>query len=95
MTGRSGVNLEPLAEVGTDISAETTKILTAEAVQASDIVITIDCGDACPSFPGKCYLDWKLDDPAGQGVDTARPIRDRIEWRIRGLLADLGVEAAV
>lgn len=55
----------------------------------------MDCGDACPSFPGKCHLDWKLDDPAGQGVDTVRPIRDRIEWRIRGLLADLGVEAAV
>lgn len=86
--------VEALAEVGIDISAETPKVLTAEAVQASDVVITMGCGDACPYFPGKQYLDWKLDDPAGQGVDAVRPIRDQIERRVRGLLADLGVETA-
>ncbi|MFD4654003.1 arsenate reductase ArsC [Kitasatospora sp. NPDC058444] len=86
--------VEALAEVGIDISAEIPKVLTAEAVQASDVVITMGCGDACPFFPGKTYLDWKLEDPAGQGVDAVRPIRDQIEQRIRGLLADLGVEAA-
>ena len=86
--------VEALAEVGLDISAETPKVLTTEAVQASDVVITMGCGDACPYYPGKQYLDWKLDDPAGQGVDAVRPIRDEIERRIRGLLADLGVEAA-
>ncbi|GJF31520.1 arsenate reductase [Kitasatospora sp. NE20-6] len=85
--------VEAMGEVGIDISAETPKVLTVEAVQASDVVITMGCGDACPFFPGKQYLDWKLDDPAGQGVDAVRPIRDRIEARIRGLLADLGVEA--
>ncbi|MFJ9839257.1 arsenate reductase ArsC [Kitasatospora sp. NPDC101155] len=86
--------VEALAEVGIDISAETPKVLTTEAVRASDVVITMGCGDACPYFPGKQYLDWKLDDPAGQGIDAVRPIRDEIERRIRGLLADLGVEAA-
>jgi protein-tyrosine-phosphatase len=86
--------VEALAEVGIDISAETPKVLTTEAVQASDVVITMGCGDACPYFPGKRYLDWKLDDPAGQGVDAVRPIRDEIEQRVRGLLADLGVETA-
>ncbi|MEU8921188.1 arsenate reductase ArsC [Kitasatospora sp. NPDC048545] len=92
-----GVNpavVEALAEVGIDISAETPKVLTTEAVHASDVVITMGCGDACPYFPGKQYLDWKLDDPAGQGVDAVRPIRDEIERRVRGLLADLGVETA-
>jgi protein-tyrosine-phosphatase len=64
-------------------------MLTVDAVQASDIVITMGCGDACPVFPGKRYLDWKLDDPAGQGVDAVRPIREGIEARIRGLLAEL------
>ncbi|MFD8705096.1 arsenate reductase ArsC [Kitasatospora sp. NPDC059648] len=85
--------VEALAEVGIDISAETPKVLTVQAVQASDVVITMGCGDACPFFPGKTYLDWKLEDPAGQGVDAVRPIRDQIEQRIRGLLADLGVPA--
>ncbi|MFD3944428.1 arsenate reductase ArsC [Streptomyces sp. NPDC058579] len=78
-----------MAEVGIDIAAETPKVLTVEAVQASDVVITMGCGDACPVFPGKRYLDWTLDDPAGQGVDAVRPIRDEIEARVRGLLADL------
>ncbi|MFB7666437.1 arsenate reductase ArsC [Kitasatospora sp. NPDC056138] len=86
--------VEAMREVGIDISAQTPKVLTVEAVEASDVVITMGCGDACPYFPGKRYLDWKLDDPAGQGVDAVRPIRDRIEQRIRGLLAELGIEAA-
>ncbi|MFF9016463.1 arsenate reductase ArsC [Streptomyces sp. NPDC014870] len=78
-----------MSEVGIDISAETPKVLTTEAVQASDVVITMGCGDACPYFPGKRYLDWQLDDPAGQGVDAVRPIRDAIEQHVRGLLAEL------
>ncbi|MEV7777197.1 arsenate reductase ArsC [Kitasatospora sp. NPDC088351] len=78
-----------MAEVGVDISAETPKVLTVEAVQASDVVITMGCGDTCPVFPGKRYLDWTLDDPAGQGVDAVRPIRDEIDRRIRGLLTEL------
>ncbi|MEV7414905.1 arsenate reductase ArsC [Streptomyces sp. NPDC089919] len=85
---------EALAEVGIDISAETPKVLTTEAVQSSDVVITMGCGDACPYFPGKRYLDWQLEDPAGQGVAAVRPIRDEIERRIRGLLAELGIEPA-
>ncbi|MEV4441811.1 arsenate reductase ArsC [Streptomyces sp. NPDC049577] len=86
--------VEAMREVGVDISAETPKVLTVEAVQSSDVVITMGCGDACPYFPGKRYLDWKLEDPAGQGVAAVRPIRDEIERRIRGLLAELGIEAA-
>ncbi|GHF75735.1 arsenate reductase [Streptomyces mashuensis] len=86
--------VEALAEVGINISAETPKVLTTEAVQASDVVITMGCGDACPYFPGKQYLDWQLEDPAGQGVAAVRPIRDEIERRIRGLLAELGIEPA-
>jgi len=80
-----------MAEVGVDISAATPKVLTTEAVQASDVVITMGCGDACPVFPGKRYLDWDLADPAGKGVEAVRPIRDEIEARIRGLLAELGI----
>ena len=85
--------VQAMAEVGIDISAQKPKVLTTEAVQASDVVITMGCGDACPIFPGKRYLDWALEDPAGQGVDAVRPIRDDIETRIRGLLAELGVPA--
>ncbi|MFD3956991.1 MULTISPECIES: arsenate reductase ArsC [Streptomyces] len=81
--------VEAMNEVGIDISAEVPKVLTTQAVQASDVVITMGCGDACPVFPGKKYLDWKLDDPAGQGVAAVRPIRDEIEARITALLADL------
>lgn len=81
--------VEAMKEVGVDISAETPKVLTVEAVQASDVVITMGCGDTCPVFPGKRYLDWQLDDPAGQGVASVRPIRDEIERRIRGLLVEL------
>ncbi|WP_367139920.1 MULTISPECIES: arsenate reductase ArsC [Streptomyces] len=84
--------VEAMREVGIDISAETPKVLTAEAVRSSDVVITMGCGDACPYFPGKRYLDWTLEDPAGQGVDAVRPIRDEIETRTRGLLTELGIE---
>ena len=85
--------IKAMNEVGIDISAETPKVLTIEAVQASDVVITMGCGDACPVFPGKRYLDWTLDDPAGHSLEAVRPIRDEIETRIRGLLTDLGIEA--
>ncbi|CBG71218.1 putative heavy metal reductase [Streptomyces scabiei 87.22] len=81
--------VDALAEVGIDISAEVPKMLTVEAVQASDVVITMGCGDTCPVFPGKRYLDWGLPDPAGQGVEAVRPIRDEIEKRIRGLVDDI------
>lgn len=81
--------VEALAEEGIDISAETPKVLTSEAVQASDYVITMGCGDVCPVFPGKTYLDWVLDDPAGQGVDSVRPIRDEIRGRIEALIAEI------
>ncbi|MFH8614927.1 arsenate reductase ArsC [Streptomyces sp. NPDC017979] len=78
-------------EVGIDLAAETPKVLTAEAVRASDVVITMGCGDACPVFPGKQYLDWTLEDPAGRGVDAVRQIRDEIEGRVRRLATGLGV----
>jgi arsenate reductase len=78
-----------MAELGLDISKEFPKPLTDEAVKASDVVITMGCGDECPYFPGKQYLDWELDDPAGQGIDAVRPIRDEIDARVRALLADL------
>jgi len=81
--------VEAMLEVGIDISAEVPKVLTNEAVQESDVVITMGCGDACPFYPGKRYLDWKLDDPAGQGVESVRPIRDEIEKRILNLLSEL------
>ena len=81
--------VEAMLEVGIDISAEVPKVLTNEAVQESDVVITMGCGDACPFYPGKRYLDWKLDDPAGQGVESVRPIRDEIEQRILNLLLEL------
>ncbi|MEU0309586.1 arsenate reductase ArsC [Streptomyces cyaneofuscatus] len=86
--------VQAMAEAGIDLSAETPKVLTVEVVRASDVVITMGCGDTCPVLPGKRYLDWKLDDPAGQGVEAVRPIRDEIEGRVRGLLAELGIEAA-
>ncbi|QTD99560.1 arsenate reductase ArsC [Streptomyces cyanogenus] len=86
--------VQAMAELGIDISAETPKILTTEAVQSSDVVITMGCGDTCPVFPGKRYLDWQLDDPAGRGVDAVRPIRDEIEKRVRGLLTELGIPTA-
>jgi protein-tyrosine-phosphatase len=76
-------------ELGIDISAEQPKILTTESVEISDVVITMGCGDVCPIFPGKRYEDWTLEDPAGQGVEAVRPIRDEIKGRIEALLAEL------
>lgn len=76
-------------EVGLDIAAEQPRLLEADAVRDSDVVITMGCGDACPVFPGRRYLDWKLDDPAGQDVEHVRPIRDEIDRRVRMLLAEL------
>ncbi|MEV8043607.1 arsenate reductase ArsC [Streptomyces griseoluteus] len=81
--------VEAMAEAGIDITAEVPKVLTVEAVRASDVVITMGCGDTCPVFPGKRYLDWELPDPAGQGVNAVRPIRDEIEKRIRGLVDEI------
>lgn len=81
--------VEAMKEVGIDMSAEIPKVLTTEAVQDSDVVITMGCGDACPFFPGKRYEDWKLEDPAGQGIDGVRPIRDEIRTRIEQLIAEL------
>ncbi|HVM28631.1 MAG TPA: arsenate reductase ArsC [Mycobacteriales bacterium] len=78
-----------MAEVGLDLSGATPKVLTSEAVEASDVVVTMGCGDACPVFPGKRYLDWQLDDPAGQPVDVVRRIRDDIDGRVRALVAEL------
>ena len=80
-----------MAEVGIDITAEQPKRWTDEMFGAADVVVTMGCGDTCPYVPGKRYEDWPLDDPAGQGVDAVRPIRDEIEQRVRGLLASLGV----
>jgi arsenate reductase len=78
-----------MAEVGIDISTQDPKILTIDAVEASDVVITMGCGDTCPFFPGKSYRDWVLDDPAGKGVDAVRPIRDQIKARVEDLIAEL------
>ncbi len=86
--------VEAMREVGIDITAATPKILTSEAVEASDVVITMGCGDACPFFPGKRYEDWVLEDPAGQGVDAVRLIRDQIRGHIEELLASLDVAPA-
>ena len=83
--------IEAMREVGIDISDQSPKILTTDTVQTSDVVITMGCGDACPIFPGKTYLDWDLDDPAGQGVEAVRPIRDDIQARVKSLLDELRV----
>lgn len=83
------VAVEAMAEVGIDISTQQPKVLTTESVQASDVVITMGCGDACPYFPGKRYEDWKHDDPAGQGLEVVRLIRDEIKARIEGLLREI------
>lgn len=84
-----------MAEEGIDMSAEVPKILTTEAVRESDVVITMGCGDTCPIFPGKRYEDWALADPAGQGLDAVRPIRDEIRARVVELVRSLGVEPRV
>jgi len=83
------VAVEAMAEVGIDIAGRQPTVLTTEAVQESDVVITMGCGDACPFYPGKRYEDWKLDDPAGQGLDAVRSIRDDIRARVQGLVAQL------
>ncbi|HEY5981276.1 MAG TPA: arsenate reductase ArsC [Microlunatus sp.] len=81
--------VEAMAEEGIDITAETPKILTDAAVRASDVVITMGCGDTCPFYPGKRYEDWVLEDPAGKGVESVRPIRDEIRSRIEALIGQL------
>ena len=81
--------VEAMAEVGIDISDQRPKVLTTDAVEASDVVITMGCGDACPIFPGKRYEDWDLADPAGQGIEAVRPIRDDIKARIEQLVSEL------
>ena len=83
------IAVEAMREEGIDITAEQPKVLTHEAVQASDVVITMGCGDACPYYPGKRYEDWLLNDPAGQGIEAVRPIRDDIRARIEALIASL------
>jgi protein-tyrosine-phosphatase len=83
------IAVEAMAEVGIDIANNTPKVLTTEAVQESDAVITMGCGDVCPFYPGKRYEDWVLDDPAGQGIESVRVIRDEIKGRVEALLAEL------
>jgi arsenate reductase len=81
--------VQAMAEVGIDIAKETPKILADQAVRESDVVITMGCGDTCPFYPGKRYEDWVLDDPAGQGIDAVRPIRDEIRRRVENLIDQL------
>jgi arsenate reductase (thioredoxin) len=81
--------VEVMREIGLDLTQEFPKPLTTEAVEASDVVITMGCGDACPIFPGKTYLDWQLDDPAGLPVEDVRPIRDEIDRRVQALIAEI------
>jgi len=83
------VAVDAMAELGIDIANQKPKILTPEAVQQSDVVITMGCGDACPYYPGKRYEDWKLDDPAGQGIEPVRKIRDEIKVRVENLLREI------
>jgi len=83
------VAIEAMAEIGIDIANNLPKILTPEAVQASDVVVTMGCGDACPYYPGKRYEDWVLEDPAGQGIEPVRVIRDEIKDRVEELLREL------
>jgi protein-tyrosine-phosphatase len=88
------VAVEAMAEEGIDISANTPKVLTVDAVRESDVVITMGCGDACPIFPGKRYEDWQLEDPAGQGIEPVRSIRDDIRRRVEALIAELAPASA-
>jgi protein-tyrosine-phosphatase len=87
--------VEAMSELGIDISLAKPKVLTDEDVKASDYVITMGCGDACPFYPGKKYLDWKLDDPAGKGVEAVRPIRDQIKKLVEQLVAEIDQRKAV
>ena len=95
MPAKVSVRQRPMVTAGfaklVDITAEHPKPWTDEIVRAADVVVTMGCGDACPFYPGKRYDDWELDDPAGQGIDAVRPIRDEIEQRVRALLTDLRV----
>ncbi len=84
--------VEAMDEVGIDLRGRQPRRWDMADLEAADVVITMGCGDTCPVLPGKRYVDWPLDDPAGQGVDAVRPIRDEIEQRVRGLIAELGVE---
>jgi arsenate reductase len=86
------VAVQAMLEEGIDVTTERPKTLTTEAVQASDVVVTMGCGDACPFFPGKRYEDWKLDDPAGQSIEMVRSIRDEIRRRVESLIDDLAPE---
>ena len=81
--------VEVMREIGIDLTTQRPKLLTAETVEASDVVVTMGCGDTCPFFPGKRYLDWTLDDPAGLSVEEVRPIRDEVDRRVRALVAEL------
>ena len=83
------VAIQAMDEEGIDITSQTPKLLTTESVQASDVVITMGCGDACPIFPGKRYEDWELEDPAGKGIDTVRRVRDDIKARVQSLIGEL------
>ncbi|MGW6426596.1 arsenate reductase ArsC [Nocardia sp. NPDC055053] len=83
-----------MAEIGIDITGQSPKILTPDTVETSTVVITMGCGDACPYFPGVDFRDWKLDDPAGKGVDAVRPIRDEIRRRVEALIAELLPDSA-
>ena len=89
MTRSTPSRSRPWPKRGIDISTQTPKILTTESVKASDVVITMGCGDACPIFPGKRYEDWELDDPAGKGIDTVRRVRDDIRGRVQTLISEL------
>lgn len=89
------VAVEAMAEVGIDIATQQPKLLSDTAVQASDVVVTMGCGDACPFYPGKRYEDWELDDPAGQGIEAVRPIRDDIKRRVEELLDSLAQPSVI
>jgi protein-tyrosine-phosphatase len=85
--------VQVMEEIGLDLSQAFPKPLTDEVVQAADVVITMGCGDACPIYPGKRYLDWEVEDPAGHSIEDVRRIRDEIRKRVVGLLAEMGIEA--
>lgn len=89
----NGAAVAAMAEKGIDIGGEIPQPWADEIVRAADVVVTMGCGDACPVFPGKRYVDWELDDPSGKTVDEVRPIRDELEHRVRGLMAELGIPA--
>ena len=91
-THLNAVAVAAMAEKGIDISREVPQPWADEVVRAADVVVTMGCGDACPFYPGKRYIDWELEDPSGKSLEEVRPIRDEIERRVRGLMAELGVE---